>query len=552
MKNILLLSILQWFVLSIGIAQNLPTRTVILNEDTLVTKVDVFISNVQTEIDKDLSYYSYYNNELHQTQGAYSGHLTHGRYAIYNKDNKISTLGYFDFGLKHGVWKNWYSNGQLKEVENWSYGEKSGFYEAYHANGQLNQKGRFKNNKMDGKLYMYENDTIASIQKWSKGEIVQKIKRTKEQKNEATDNKQNLQKRLFGKKKGKEKKDTKINLPPKKKKEEKSIVKPMTNVAPEKKLVQKNVTVLIQDKDNKDYLSEVKIMYIAEEKIKGKKKAKIERLVNQKGKQIYTNKQGKVDISLLPQDYVLFISKSDYEPQEVRLYQKDKRSSLLVQLIKEQRCITLRGKVLYEEDKQAIYQAEVRINNITNPTKELIYTNPKGLFEYCLNCRSKYELMVYDSYFGDLVDTIDVQSYCGNKTSFDMEFILKAKLKASIKTEHITQAQKPSSISDPFMTVVSKSKNTQKRTVNISSSTANKTTSSDYQVVVGTFSVKKNAKKRLEEVKVLGFEQAIIKPNQSNSLYSVCIGTFANQAAAIALKDKMIDQHQMKAYVGRF
>lgn len=177
MKKILLLLVLLWCITEVSYTQqNLLTRTVVLKKDTLTIKVDVFVSAIQVDVYKNLLYYSYYNNELHQTQGAYSGHLAHGRYAIYGQQHDIQSLGYFDKGLKPGLWKTWYVGGQLKTLENWSYGQKRGIYEKYHPNGELDQKGIFKNNEMDGKWYSYDSDTIVNIQKWSKGIKVEKDK----------------------------------------------------------------------------------------------------------------------------------------------------------------------------------------------------------------------------------------------------------------------------------------------------------------------------------------------------------------------------------------
>lgn len=305
--------------------------------------------------------------------------------------------------------------------------------------------------------------------------------------------------------------------------------------------------MVVQDKDNRQYLPKVTIQYIATKYIEGKKESKVKRLLQQKGKTVTTNKQGKTAITLLLEDYVLFVSKPKYESTTVRIYEKDKRLSMIISLLKEERCIQLAGTVLYEENKQAIYQAEVNIRNLTSSSNTLIYTNPKGVFESCLDCNSTYEIDIYDAYFGRLKDTIIAASYCQQQQELALNFMLKTKMKARKKIPSIVPEQKITVFSDPFSSVANSSLSS-----NGKADSEHKHKSIHYQVIAGTFAIKKNAEQRLEKVKNLGFENASIKSNQSASLYMVCLGAFSNQEMAVALKNKMVQRYQIKAYVGRF
>jgi len=82
----------------------------------------------------DLFYYWYSANQVHFTQGGYSGQLLNGVYTEYYKNKNLKEQGMFNRGLKDGMWKNWNKDGTLKKVINWdegvvSNGKKSSFWQ---------------------------------------------------------------------------------------------------------------------------------------------------------------------------------------------------------------------------------------------------------------------------------------------------------------------------------------------------------------------------------------------------------------------------------------
>ncbi|HEY9000690.1 MAG TPA: hypothetical protein VIM89_05020 [Mucilaginibacter sp.] len=69
-----------------------------------------------------LNYYWYSANDIHCTQGGYSGKLLNGTYIEYYPDKNLKEQGSFKKGLKSGVWKKWNNDGTLASVTTWKRG----------------------------------------------------------------------------------------------------------------------------------------------------------------------------------------------------------------------------------------------------------------------------------------------------------------------------------------------------------------------------------------------------------------------------------------------
>jgi len=72
-----------------------------------------------------LFYYWYSSNEIHITQGGFSGKLLNGQYTEYYPDKSLKEQGQFKKGLKNGLWKNWNNDGTLQATSNWKNGVQS-------------------------------------------------------------------------------------------------------------------------------------------------------------------------------------------------------------------------------------------------------------------------------------------------------------------------------------------------------------------------------------------------------------------------------------------
>jgi hypothetical protein len=69
-----------------------------------------------------LFYYWYSANQVHTTQGGYSGRLLDGVYIEYYPDKNLKEEGTFKKGLKNDTWKSWNQDGTLKQVIQWKSG----------------------------------------------------------------------------------------------------------------------------------------------------------------------------------------------------------------------------------------------------------------------------------------------------------------------------------------------------------------------------------------------------------------------------------------------
>ncbi|OOQ58333.1 toxin-antitoxin system YwqK family antitoxin [Mucilaginibacter pedocola] len=115
---------------------------------------DVRASNKAPEADASKMYYWYSANEIHTTQGGYSGKPLNGSYAVYYANKQLKEQGSFDRGLKDGTWKAWTSEGVLLKSENWGKGILSGPFVIYNE-GKPARAGHYKNGVLNGLLVNY-------------------------------------------------------------------------------------------------------------------------------------------------------------------------------------------------------------------------------------------------------------------------------------------------------------------------------------------------------------------------------------------------------------
>ncbi|MDB5012334.1 MAG: hypothetical protein JWQ25_536, partial [Daejeonella sp.] len=112
----------------------------------------------------------YSANEVHATQGGFSGKLLDGVYEDFYLTKNLKERGVFSKGIKTGRWMSWSENGSLNETINWRNGEKAGRYAKYDGSGKLTEKGRYRNDLLDRKQVMIANDSLKIIY-YRKGSI---------------------------------------------------------------------------------------------------------------------------------------------------------------------------------------------------------------------------------------------------------------------------------------------------------------------------------------------------------------------------------------------
>jgi antitoxin component YwqK of YwqJK toxin-antitoxin module len=91
----------------------LPDKTIVAEIEPVSSK-----DNIKT----DRFYYWYSSNEIHFTQGGYSGKLLNGMYNEFFLNKNLKQQGTFKKGLKDGTWKSWNEDGSLNEISKWKNG----------------------------------------------------------------------------------------------------------------------------------------------------------------------------------------------------------------------------------------------------------------------------------------------------------------------------------------------------------------------------------------------------------------------------------------------
>lgn len=137
---------------------------------------------------KNRYYHYYYQHDIHQNQGGFTGYLLHGKYEVTNDLQQLIQQGEFKNGVKSGVWKEWQGNGTLSAVSHWKNGRQHGKLEIYDSNGRLANVQQYRRGKTKGEMTLYQNGEKIEPPKKEKAE---KTKKGKQKKGKKTEKKKN-------------------------------------------------------------------------------------------------------------------------------------------------------------------------------------------------------------------------------------------------------------------------------------------------------------------------------------------------------------------------
>ncbi|AMR33713.1 hypothetical protein A0256_20890 [Mucilaginibacter sp. PAMC 26640] len=158
-------------------SQNIPligANRVRINEADKTILFDVDPVDNLSDMDFGLTYYWYASNQIHTTQGGFSGKLLNGHYTEFYLNKGLKEQGTFKKGLKQGLWKEWAETGQLVQSVTWKKGIKSGEFRSYDTNGKVEQQGTFANNVLNGVLYKNHGKDSVDMQYYRNGVVVGK------------------------------------------------------------------------------------------------------------------------------------------------------------------------------------------------------------------------------------------------------------------------------------------------------------------------------------------------------------------------------------------
>lgn len=123
---------------------------------------------------QNAQYFWYSSGKIQTNYGSYSGKLIHGKYEVFDRNNKLIRQGNFNYGLKQGIWMEWYPDGIKKEIISYKNGDPDGIRLTYTNDGKILSKMMYKEGLLHGKSFFYFNDT-SIIKRFKNGkEIVKK------------------------------------------------------------------------------------------------------------------------------------------------------------------------------------------------------------------------------------------------------------------------------------------------------------------------------------------------------------------------------------------
>ena len=125
-------------------------------------------------IKHDRRYAWFGGNQLHLTQGGFSGRLLHGAYVEHFETKTIKSQGVYKNGLADGEWKVWREDGNLDSVQVYSSGILNGKFERYDAAGFLRESGQYKNGKLNGKIKKWVAKDSVQVVQYKNGKLYSK------------------------------------------------------------------------------------------------------------------------------------------------------------------------------------------------------------------------------------------------------------------------------------------------------------------------------------------------------------------------------------------
>lgn len=175
MTRIICIIIIKCFLLSELLSQvpdyNLRRVSIVMG-DTIV-KAQVINQYSRKSILPGSPYYWYGSGKINVNVGSFSGKVLHGKYEMFDKNNRLIGQGNFDYGLKQGNWIVWFANGLKKEESFYKDGLLVGERLVYR-DGKIFSKEKYNNGLLHGKSIYYQKDS-AIIKEFKEGiELVKK------------------------------------------------------------------------------------------------------------------------------------------------------------------------------------------------------------------------------------------------------------------------------------------------------------------------------------------------------------------------------------------
>jgi hypothetical protein len=151
-------------------------RTVnIVSADSIIKTTACYQTRKQKP-QPEYNYYWYDAGKINHNTGGFSGKPLHGKYEVFDNQQKMRVKGIFEYGLMTGNWTRWYPNGNIQTTCTYKKGMLQGKVQTYTVAGKLLSELNYRNGLLQGKSYFYQPDTTI-IKKYKAGiEIIKKDK----------------------------------------------------------------------------------------------------------------------------------------------------------------------------------------------------------------------------------------------------------------------------------------------------------------------------------------------------------------------------------------
>lgn len=506
--------------LSFSLQAQENTYASVFRDSGRLYRASVLLSATDIEHDNSATYFSYYQDEVHATQGGHAGRLLHGPYEVLGSYNQLLITGNFREGLKDGLWKYWHDNGKLKATEEWKDGRQHGLSETYNADGQLVERFNYRQGQLHGKQYTYENGEVTSVKKYKNGEWTgEEVKKPKAKKADSADSPEAPSAEPLS-----EEPRTRSTEP-----EISALPEPPT--AEERPVPESPsaISIFVIDKESRQALEGASI------KVNQYNPETQQEKYRRFG---HTSSEGHYPLSRDTGDVVLYLSREGYELKKVRIYGGSRESSILVELEKKQECAPLRITVEHGTKSFPLRQAETIAYDMQGKASGQAFTEENGACELCLPCGQRYRITAQKEGFLPATEAVYIETDCRGQPPQQLKLLL-----APTGSRPLAGANPP----DPSMAQPVPSAGR----VEVLPTSAGQPTIQPrgYLVIAGTYPDEENARRRLKVVRERGYTNAQAIKFIDTGLYCVCIGSFTSLEEAQRFEQQAGSKLSLRTYI---
>jgi hypothetical protein len=135
------------------------SRNIVVNTPDSTIKTKVIVKTDKLKTNSEYVYYWYYGGAINHNLGGFSGKILHGKYEVFDNQQRLKTQGNFNYGLMVGTWNKWFPNGNINQMLYYKNGQLDGKAKVYNEQGKLTNVFNYNHGKLDGKSYFFFRDT---------------------------------------------------------------------------------------------------------------------------------------------------------------------------------------------------------------------------------------------------------------------------------------------------------------------------------------------------------------------------------------------------------